>query len=88
MVNEAVSLYKMAMGRKLDGNGVQQVAFYEEVPADRLATIFSNGEEWAQALHYNGLVLKHAPKDKRALERGRHLMAELSKTYGGQFVAA
>jgi glycosyltransferase involved in cell wall biosynthesis len=85
-ISEAVSLYKMAMGKKLDGNGVQQVPFYEEVPADRLATIFCNGEEWAQALHYNELVLKHAPQDARALERGRKLMENLAIEYGGKFV--
>ena len=85
LVSEAISLYKMAMGRKLDGNGVQQVAFYEEVPADRLATLFLNGEEWAQALHYNQLVLKHAPKDERVLYRGRQLLERIAASYGGQF---
>jgi len=78
MAKEAVGLYKRAMGKKLDGNGLQQVPYYEEVPADRLATVLLNEGEWWQAGYYNSLVMKHAPNEPRLHERERAILEQIS----------
>lgn len=78
---DAERMFKLAMGKRLDGNGVQQVAFYEEIPADRLAHIYLERGELEQALYYNSLVLQHQPKDKRIQDRARLVMRELRKKY-------
>lgn len=80
-VEDAERLFKIAMGKKLDSNGPQDVLYYEAIPADRLAHIAIDAGEWEKAMYYNWLALKAIKDDERLPNRVKFLWAQLQAKY-------
>lgn len=76
-VKDSISFYKTAMSKTLDSHGLQQLPFYEEIPAERLARIYMHSEELEQALWYNKLALKHEPDNKSRIDLRRNILQKL-----------
>ena len=69
----AILQYKKAMGKEYGNGAVQQVAYYEAIPAARLSALFIEQEEWEQALWYNKLA-KDFFRNNEALKKDRNLI--------------
>jgi len=80
-INDAINFFKMAMSKKLDGFGLQQIPFYEQLPAERLSRIYAGSNDFTaieQGLYYNKLALKHDMKNEGLLNFRRALIKELN----------
>lgn len=80
MLNECIEFYKMAMAKKLDGYGLQQTEFYEQIPAQRLSEIYEGGGEFTsleQALYYNKLALSHSKSNEHLLKDKKRILNKI-----------
>jgi glycosyltransferase involved in cell wall biosynthesis len=71
--DEAAQYYKKAMQKEYGNGMVQQIAYYEAIPASRLSAIYIEKEEFEQALWYNKLA-KDFFKKNNALASDRHII--------------
>lgn len=62
-IDESVLAYKTAMGKDYGNGSIQQAAYYEPLPAMRLAKIFADRGELEQAIWYNKLATDHFKTD-------------------------
>jgi TPR repeat protein len=75
--DDAQKLYRQAMKKKFDGLGVQNMIFYEEVPARRLMEIHAKKKDLELALHFSRQVLNHSGPDHGIYELRKQLIEEL-----------
>jgi len=78
-INNAIKFLKIAISKDPHkGNGVKELQFYEEKPAEKLCYIFCQLGEFEQAIWYNRLALKHN-KSKRNLDIRASIIKALSE---------
>jgi len=76
-LGNAESCWKKAMCQKLNAYGAQKVAYYEEIPAIKLANLYAQKTDDTaieQALYYNKTALRHRPKDEQLLKIRKNLI--------------
>ena len=76
----AVKLFQAAISKKFGTGPLQDKAYYEEYPAQRLAGLFKKTGDLEQALWYNKVALKHAPKDDFLLSQRKNIIENLKET--------
>lgn len=74
---EAIRSYKRALGCPLGNGGIQQVQYYEELPARRLAKIYHSGSEFENALYFNAAALRFSPNDPDLIETRKMIIKSL-----------
>jgi glycosyltransferase involved in cell wall biosynthesis len=61
LVDAAERMYSIALKKKLNAGTLQNVPFYEEVPAERLSDIYIMRNQLEKALWYNSRSMAHNP---------------------------
>lgn len=77
--NAAISYYKEALKKKLEGGMSQMVDFYGYIPAIKLAFIYYNKKDYENAQKYAELGLKHKPDSLQAQELLKALSGEMER---------
>lgn len=80
--DEAIDFYKEALTRTLTGGMSQLVDYYGFIPAAKLGAIYLNKKQYAEALKYADLALKHKPDHPEAQRLKTTVDAEMLKNPG------
>lgn len=73
----ATELFKAAISKKFGTGPLQDKAYYEEYPAQRLAGLYQKTGDLEQALWYNKVALKHGPEDVYLLSQRKTIIENL-----------
>jgi len=65
--DDAIINFKTAMTKKIGNGGMQQIQYYEELPATRLYIIYNEIGDLESALYYNKIALSRCKKDKELI---------------------
>lgn len=75
----AISYYKEALSKKLEGGMSQIVDYYNFIPAAKLSLIYFGRKEYEEALNYCELALKHKPDNEHMKDMHSMLTSELER---------
>jgi hypothetical protein len=76
-IEDSVKSYKMAMKKNIGTGNLQNVKYYKEIPARRLADVFLSTELYEQALWYNKVALDLCPGDDYLKEQRQKIIKGL-----------
>lgn len=82
----AISYYKEALNKKLEGGMSQIVDYYGFIPAAKLAIIYFNKKEYDEALEYAELALKHKPNNDQMVELSKLITIEIERLSKGKVI--
>ena len=81
-VESAERFYKLALQQKINkGMGVQSYLYYEYIPAERLARIYSGVGKYEEALFYLKRAMIHKPESELCLHMRKQILDKLNKIY-------
>jgi glycosyltransferase involved in cell wall biosynthesis len=74
---EAIRLYESAISKKFGTGALQDKAYYEDLPSQRLASLYLKAKELEKSLWYNKVALKHHPEDTFLLSQRKQIINDL-----------
>jgi glycosyltransferase involved in cell wall biosynthesis len=74
---EAIRLYESAISKKFGTGALQDRAYYEDIPSQRLASIYKKFNELEKALWYNKVALRHHPEDAFLMSQRKQIINDL-----------